>query len=196
MTISARVGYIRVSSESQNLDRQVTKLNALKLDKIFTDTTSGKNVDRIGFQQMLEYLREGDELFVCSMDRLARNLNDLLTVTDTLQKRGVSIHFLKENLVLSPKGETSAISKLLLSMMGAVAEFERALIRERQQEGIVLAKARGAYKGRKPIDVAVIEKAKDLIELGIPISRVAKDLKICRGTIYKYLKKAKEPRSS
>ncbi len=196
MTISARVGYIRVSSESQNLDRQVTRLSSLKLDKIFTDTTSGKNVDRIGFQQMLEYLREGDELFVCSMDRLARNLNDLLTVTDTLQKRGVSIHFLKENLVLSPKGETSAISKLLLSMMGAVAEFERALIRERQQEGIVLAKARGVYKGRKPIDAAVIEKAKELIELGIPISRVAKDLKICRGTIYQYLKKAKEPRNS
>lgn len=196
MTISARVGYIRVSSESQNLDRQVTRLSSLKLDKIFTDTTSGKNVDRIGFQQMLEYLREGDELFVCSMDRLARNLNDLLTVTETLQKRGVSIHFLKENLVLSPKGETSAISKLLLSMMGAVAEFERALIRERQQEGIILAKARGVYKGRKPIDAAVIEKAKELIELGIPISRVAKDLKICRGTIYQYLKKAKEPRSS
>lgn len=196
MTISARVGYIRVSSESQNLDRQVTRLSSLNLDKIFTDTTSGKNVDRIGFQQMLEYLREGDELFVCSMDRLARNLNDLLTVTDTLQKRGVSIHFLKENLVLSPKGETSAISKLLLSMMGAVAEFERALIRERQQEGIVLAKARGVYKGRKPIDAAVIEKAKELIELGIPISRVAKDLKICRGTIYQYLKKAKEPQNS
>ena len=127
-------------------------------------------------------------LYVASMDRLARNLKDLLEVSELLQKKGVAIHFLKENLSLIPSGDQSPISKLLLSMMGAVAEFERALIRERQAEGIALAKTRGVYKGRSPVSATLISQAKEKIAMGVPISRVAKNLKIGRTTIYKYLK--------
>ena len=121
------------------------------------DKASGKDTERPEFQAMMNYLRDGDVLLVCSMDRLARNLSDLLDVTKQLQNKGVTIRFLKENIELSPTGETSAISKLLLAMMGAVAEFERSMIRERQREGIALAKARGAYLGRKPLDARLPE---------------------------------------
>lgn len=188
MATIAKVAYARVSSQDQNLDRQLEMFKSIKPDRIFTDKASGKNMDRLGFQDMLSYVRDGDHLYVASMDRLARNLKDLLEVSELLQKKGVAIHFLKENLSLIPSGDQSPISKLLLSMMGAVAEFERALIRERQAEGIALAKTRGVYKGRSPVSATLISQAKEKIAMGVPISRVAKNLKIGRTTIYKYLK--------
>ena len=152
MRNSSIVGYARVSSVEQNLDRQLVQLKAENVETVFVDKISGKNLDRPGFSSMMEYVNEGDTLVICSMDRLARSLMDLLNVTRTLQAKGVTVRFLKEKLELSSSGETSAISKFLMAMMGAVAEFERSLIRERQQQGIALAKARGVYKGRKPID--------------------------------------------
>ena len=188
MATTAKVAYARVSSQDQNLDRQLEMFKSIKPDRIFTDKASGKNMDRLGFQDMLSYVRDGDHLYVASMDRLARNLKDLLEVSELLKKKGVAIHFLKENLSLIPSGDQSPISKLLLSMMGAVAEFERALIRERQAEGIALAKTRGVYKGRSPVSATLISQAKEKIAMGVPISRVAKNLKIGRTTIYKYLK--------
>ena len=188
MATIAKVAYARVSSQDQNLDRQLEMFKSIKPDRIFTDKASGKNMDRLGFQDMLSYVRDGDHLYVASMDRLARNLKDLLEVSELLQKKGVAIHFLKENLSLIPSGDQSPISKLLLSMMGAVAEFERALIRERQAEGIALAKTRGVYKGRSPVSATLISQAKEKIAMGVRISRVAKNLKIGRTTIYKYLK--------
>ena len=188
MATTAKVAYARVSSQDQNLDRQLEMFKSIKPDRIFTDKASGKNMDRLGFQDMLSYVRDGDHLYVASMDRLARNLKHLLEVSELLQKKGVAIHFLKENLSLIPSGDQSPISKLLLSMMGAVAEFERALIRERQAEGIALAKTRGVYKGRSPVSATLISQAKEKIAMGVPISRVAKNLKIGRTTIYKYLK--------
>ena len=100
----------------------------------------------------------------------------------------MTIKFLKEKIELPASGETSAISKLLLAMMGAVAEFERSLIRERQRQGIALAKARGVYRGRKPVDTERLEEAKHRIASGVPKTKVAKDLKIGRTTLYKYLK--------
>lgn len=186
MATSAKVGYARVSSTEQNLDRQLESFKALGLDKVFEDKVSGKNTDRPGFQQMMDYVREGDEVFVHSMDRLARNLQDLLRVSETLQQKGVSLHFLKEHISLMPNGENSAISKLLLSMMGAVAEFERSLIRERQAEGIALAKERGIYRGRKPIDSEIIETAKKKFAEGVPVTRIARELGVCRSALYKY----------
>ena len=188
MATIAKVAYARVSSQDQNLDRQLEMFKSIKPDRIFTDKASGKNMDRLGFQDMLSYVRDGDHLYVASMDRLARNLKDLLEVSELLQKKGVAIHFLKENLSLIPSGDQSPISKLLLSMMGAVAEFERALIRELPAEGIALAKTRGVYKGRSPVSATLISQAKEKIAMGVPISRVAKNLKIGRTTIYKYLK--------
>lgn len=187
MPSSALVGYARVSFVDQNLDRQLERLRSENVEKLFMDKASGKDTGRPEFQAMMNYLRDGDVLLVCSMDRLARNLFDLLDVTKQLQNKGVTIRFLKENIELSPTGETSAISKLLLAMMGAVAEFERSLIRERQREGIALAKARGAYLGRKPLDPNTITEAKRQVALGIPKSKVARDLKISRTSLYRYL---------
>lgn len=182
------VGYARVSSVDQHLDRQIAQLKEERVEKFFEDKVSGKNLDRPGFTAMMEYVREGDTLVICSMDRLARSLVDLLDVTRKLQNKGVTVRFLKEKIELSPSGETSAISKLLMAMMGAVAEFERSLIRERQQQGIALAKARGVYRGRKPVDNERLEEARRRIAAGVPKTKVAKDLKIGRTTLYKYLK--------
>ena len=182
MRNSSIVGYARVSSVEQNLDRQLVQLKAENVETVFVDKISGKNLDRPGFSSMMEYVNEGDTLVICSMDRLARSLMDLLNVTRTLQAKGVTVRFLKEKLELSSSGETSAISKFLM------AEFERSLIRERQQQGIALAKARGVYKGRKPIDDERLAEAKRRIASGIPKTKVAKELKIGRTTLYKYLK--------
>ncbi len=187
MATSALVGYARVSTIDQNPDRQIEKLESLNVEKLFVDKASGKNTSRPGFQAMMNYVREGDVLVICSMDRLARNLFDLLSITKELQEKGVTVRFLKENIDLSPTGETSAISKLLLSMMGAVAEFERSLIKERQREGIALAKAKGIYRGRKPLDQTKIQEAQKLITQGVPRAKVARDLKIGRTSLYRYL---------
>lgn len=187
MSENTRIGYARVSTEDQHLDRQLAELEKLGLKKIFTDQCSGKDTDREGFQQMMDYVRDGDELYVLSMDRLARSTVDLLTVTQTLKEKGVSVHFLKENVHIVPYGEASAISDLMLTMLGAVAQFERSLIRERQAQGIALAKKRGVYKGRKPISDTVIEKAREMIASGIPKSKVAKKLGVSRNTLYNRL---------
>ena len=130
------------------------------LDKVFTDKASGKDTARPQLQAAFDYLRDGDLFLVHSMDRLARNLDDLRKVVLDLTRKGVHVQFVKENLTFT--GEDSPISNLLLSLLGAVAEFERSMIRERQREGIALAKKAGVYKGRKPsltrIQIAEIRK--------------------------------------
>src|SRR5437588_2389564 len=139
-----RIGYVRVSSLDQNPDRQ---LEQTPVDRIFTDHASGKDVARPQLDALLRFVREGDTVVVHSMDRLARNLDDLRRIVQGLTQRGVRMEFVKEGLTFT--GEDSPMANLMLSVMGAFAEFERALIRERQREGIVLAKPRGAYRGRK-----------------------------------------------
>ncbi len=140
-------------------------------------------------EQLLKFVREGDTVVVHSMDRLARNLDDLRRLVADLTKRGVKIQFVKESLTFT--GEDSPMSNLLLSVMGAFAEFERALIRERQREGVALAKQRGAYKGRKktlsPQDVATLKKR---IEAGETKAKVARDLGLSRETLYQYLRQS------
>ena len=190
MSSSAKIAYARVSTDDQNLDRQLETLKAYCPDKIFTDHLSGKNLERPGFQQMMDYVREGDIIYVASMDRMARNLDDLLSTTKLLQSKGITVHFLKENICLNPGTETSSMSKLIMSIMGAVAEFERSLIRERQREGILLAKARGVYKGRKPIDPDKMQEARKLIDEGFTKTKVCEKLQISRQTLYKYLKQS------
>lgn len=180
-----KIGYIRVSSADQNADRQ---LAGLALDRIFTDHASGKSSDRPQLQEMLNYLRDGDILYVHSMDRLARNLDDLRAIVHDLTERGVEIHFQKENLTFS--GEDSPMATLLLSVMGAFAEFERSLIRERQREGIALAKARGVYKGRKPtLSDSQVQEIKERVEKGEKKAPLAREFGISRETLYQYLKK-------
>ena len=139
-----RIGYQRVSTVDQNTDRQ---LDGVELDKVFTDKASGKDANRPELHVRIEYVRDGDTLVVHSMDRLARNLEDLRRIVRELTGQGVRVEFVKENLTFA--GDDSPMNTLLLSMLGAVAEFERSMILERQREGIALAKAAGKYKGRK-----------------------------------------------
>ncbi|MFO9982175.1 recombinase family protein, partial [Escherichia sp. WS293] len=144
-----RIGYIRVSTFDQNPERQ---LEGVKVDRAFSDKASGKDVKRPQLEALISFARTGDTVVVHSMDRLARNLDDLRRIVQTLTQRGVHIEFVKEHLSFT--GEDSPMANLMLSVMGAFAEFERALIRERQREGIALAKQRGAYRGRKKGTVA------------------------------------------
>ena len=178
------VGYTRVSSFEQNASRQ---LENQKIEKLFAEVVSGKNTERPQLQALLEFVREGDVVLVHSMDRLARNLDDLRLLVKTLTNKGIHIQFIQENIVFT--GEDSPMSQLLLSVMGAFAEFERALIKERQREGIALAKKRGVYKGRKQaLDREQILQLKERIKAGEAKSTVAKEFGICRATLYQYLK--------
>ena len=135
-----------ISTFGQNPGRQ---LEGLTLDKVFVEHASGKDTHRPQLALLLDYVRDGDQVFVHSMDRLARNLEDLRSIVLKLNSKKVPIQFLQENLRFN--AEEGPLATLLLSIMGAFAEFERALIKERQREGIELAKKRGAYKGRKPV---------------------------------------------
>ena len=175
-----RVGYIRVSTLDQNTDRQ---LEGVKLDKVFTDKASGKDTARPQLQAALEYLREGDSLLVHSMDRLARSVDDLRRLVLDLTKKGVHVQFVKENLTFT--GEDSPMSNLLLSLLGAVAEFERSMIRERQREGIELAKKRGVYRGRKPsLTAAQVAEIRKRVASGEKKSALATEYRISRQTLY------------
>ena len=178
-----RVGYIRVSSEAQNLDRQ---LDGLPLDKTFSDKVSGKDAKRPALESMLGYVRDGDTVVVHSMDRLARNLDDLRRIVRELTGRGVRVEFVKEHLTFT--GEDSPMATLLLSVMGSFAEFERALIKERQAEGIALAKRRGAYKGRKPaLSPAQVEQLRVRVAAGESKASLAREFGVSRETVYQHL---------
>ena len=187
MSISGQhVGYVRVSTVEQNTARQ---LDGVQLNKTFEDKVSGKSTNRPQLQLCLEYVREGDTLHVHSMDRLARNLEDLRRMVRELNAKGVRVHFHKENLIFT--GEDSPMANLLLSMLGAVAEFERALILERQREGIAIAKAEGKYRGGKPkLDQAKVAQLQEQVAAGVPKAKVAREAGISRETLYAYLRQA------
>ena len=179
-----RIGYVRVSSFDQNPERQLEQVHA---DKVFTDKASGKDTQRPQLDALLGFVREGDTVVVHSMDRLARNLDDLRRLVQGLTQRGVRIEFVKEHLTFT--GEDSPMANLMLSVMGAFAEFERALIRERQREGIALAKQRGAYRGRKkalsPERVAELRRR---AAAGEKKAQLAREFGISRETLYQYLR--------
>ena len=175
-----RVGYVRVSSIDQSTQRQ---LEGIQLDKVFTDKASGKDTARPQLQAALEYLREGDILLAHSMDRLARSVDDLRKIVLDLTKKGVHVQFVKENLTFT--GEDSPMSNLLLSLLGAVAEFERSMIRERQREGIALAKKAGVYKGRKPsLTLAQVSEIRKRVKAGEQKTTLAAEYRVSRQTLY------------
>jgi DNA invertase Pin-like site-specific DNA recombinase len=178
-----RVGYLRVSALDQ---KELRQLEGVQLDKKFTDKASGKDLKRPQLELMLAFVREGDTIICHSMDRLGRNLDDLRKVVLGLTERGVHVQFMKENLTFT--GSDSPMANLLLSVMGAFAEFERDLIRERQREGIALAKKSGVYKGRKPAlsPAQVAGLRADLAEKRSKTA-VARSLGISRETLYRYL---------
>src|SRR6266571_3033822 len=181
-----RVGYVRVSSVDQNTVRQ---LDAITVDRTFTDKASGKDTTRPKLDELIAFVRDGDTVIVHSMHRLARNLDDLRQLVRTLTGKGVRVEFVKENLTFT--GEDSPMATLLLSVMGAFAEFERALILERQREGIAAAKTRGAYTGRKP--ALTEQQAGELRERAAAGERkadLAREFGISRETVYSYLRTA------
>jgi DNA invertase Pin-like site-specific DNA recombinase len=180
-----RIGYKRVSTVEQNTARQ---LDGVAVGKVFEDKASGKDRARPQLQTALEFCREGDTLVVHSMDRLARNLSDLRLLVNELTTRGVAVEFVKEHLTFT--GEDSPMSNLLLSMLGAVAEFERALLLERQREGIALAKAEGKYKGRKQsLSAAEVRELVNRATAGDESkTALAQEFGISRETLYAYLR--------
>lgn len=175
------VGYVRVSSVGQNDARQ---LDGITLDKTFTDKASGKDTQRPQLQALLEFVREGDTVMVHSMDRLARSLKDLEAIVTGLTGRGVTVSFVSQGMTFT--GDDSPMNTLMLQMLGAVSQFERSLILERQREGIAIAKAKGdVYKGRKPsLDAAGVAELKALVSQGGPKAQIATKLGISRTTLY------------
>ena len=179
-----RVGYVRVSTADQNTDRQ---LDGVSVENTFTDQGSGKDTKRPELAALLRFVRKDDTVVVHSMDRLARNLSDLLQLVQSLTARGVAVEFLKERLTFT--GEDAPVATLMLSVMGAVAEFERMLIRERQREGIALAKKRGVYRGRRrSLHPQQIEELHRRVDAGEPKARIAGDLGISRQSLYRLLR--------
>ena len=179
-----KVGYIRVSSIGQSTARQ---LDGLSLDRIFEEKVSGKDTNRPELAAMLSYCRQNDEIFCHSMDRLARNLDDLRRLVMDLNKRGVKVTFVKEAMTFV--GDDSSMSLLMLSLLGAVSEFERAQIRSRQAEGIALAKGRGVYKGRKPcLSPEQAEQMRQRVQAGESKADLARAFSVSRETIYAYLR--------
>ena len=179
-----RVGYVRVSSFDQYPEREMVQE---QVDKEVTDKARGKDTQRPQLDALLAFVREGDTVVVHSMDRLARNLDDLRRLVQKLTQRRVRIEFVKEHLTFT--GEDSPMANLMLSVMGAFAEFERALIRERQREGIALAKQRGAYRGRKK--ALSPEQAAELRQraaAGEQKATLAREFGISRETLYQYLR--------
>lgn len=179
----AVVGYRRVSTLDQSLERQELG----EVEKVFEEKLSGASAsDRPALQEMLGWVREGDVVVVHSIDRLARNLQDLLSIVTTLNNKGVSIRFIKDNLTFPPEGHDGA-AKLYLSILGAVAEFERSIIKQRQREGIEKAKAKGVYKGRKP----TIDKDRILAlrDEGLSTYKIAEEMGISRMSVHRALSK-------
>lgn len=178
------VGYIRVSTVEQNTARQ---LEGLSLDETFTDRVSGKDTNRPELEACLKHCRKGDTLHIHSIDRLARNLSDLDEIVRKLNDKGIVVQFHKENLRFTGKDDPT--SKLMLQLIGAVAQFERSLINERRKEGVAVAMKKGIKFGRPPkLSFSQVAEAKAMIENGHDKKSVAKHFGISRPTLYALLK--------
>lgn len=186
------IGYVRVSTHDQNTARQ---LDGVHLDKVFEEHASGKDTARPALKACLEYVRDGDVLHVHSIDRLARNLRDLLTIVTELRKRKVTLKFHKENLTFTGGNDAiqaDAFQELQLHIIAAVAQFERALILERQREGIAIAKKTGKYRhvGRKPVlSGEQVNELRTKLEKGTKIAVLAREYGVSRQTVYSWMVK-------
>lgn len=177
--------YIRVSTTDQNTERQLLDIPC---DRAYIEKISGKNTDRPELQAMLLNIRSGDILNIHEMSRLARNTRDLLNLVEEITAKGATIIFHKENLTFKGDGKQDPYQKMMMTMLGAVAELERNLILERQREGIALAKLHGKYKGGQPkLTAQQIEEIKTLVNNRTPITQIARQYNISRRTVYNYL---------
>lgn len=175
----ATIGYRRVSTADQRLDRQ----DLGDVDELFEEKLSGKDRERPELARALAYCRKGDTFRVHSVDRAARSLSDLLAIVSELLAKGVRVEVIKEGLTLDP-ADPSPQAKLQLQLWGAFAEYERAIIRARQAEGIELAKARGVYAGRKPaLSPTEVRTARERRNLGVPLARLVRDHGVAKSTM-------------
>jgi DNA invertase Pin-like site-specific DNA recombinase len=178
----ALIGYARVSTEDQHLEMQLAQLQAASVDRIYQEKISGVQQDRPELLAMLDYVREGDTVICCKLDRIARSTRHLLEVVEALEKKGVAFRVLNINLDTgTPTG------KLMLSMLAAIGQFEREMMLERQREGIARAKLAGAYKGRKPTARAQAERVMELLAQGMTREAAAKEVGIGVTSVYRIL---------
>lgn len=176
-----KVGYVRVSTQGQNLERQEIIMEKLGIERMFIDKLSGKNTERPGLNDMLDFIREGDEVIVESISRLARNTKDLLEIVEKINDKKAGFKSQKENI-----DTTTVAGKFVLTVFGALAELEREYILERQKEGIEIAKQKGVYKGRKPKN---LEKFDDVFirwnNNQLSAVEACRELGISRATFYR-----------
>ena len=179
-----KVAYIRVSTEEQHEARQKEAMKGFGIDKYFIEKKSGKNADRPQLQALLEFVREGDTVYIHSLDRLARSTQDLLNIVEQLQAKGVELHSDKEAI-----DSNTPTGKLMLTMIAAINQFERENLLERQREGIAIAKEQGKYKGRKHTRPEAWEEAYSKYKAREikSVSELAKVLGISRPTVYKLI---------
>ena len=182
-----KIGYARVSTGLQNLNLQEDRLNQYGCEKIFSDHISGAKSKRPGLDKAIEFARSGDTIVVWRLDRLGRNMEDLITLVNELNNRGVSFHSLEENITMD---KSSSTGQLLFHLFAAFAEFERNLIFERSSAGRMAARARGRYGGRpEKLNKQDLTLLKTLYDNGTPIKTIAEQWKVSRTTIYRYLNK-------
>ncbi|MEN0301100.1 recombinase family protein [Staphylococcus aureus] len=185
-----KIGYARVSTGLQNLNLQEDRLNAYGCEKIFSDHISGSKSKRPGLDKAIEFARSGDTIVVWRLDRLGRNTEDLITLVNELNERGVSFHSLEENITMD---KSSSTGQLLFHLFAAFAEFERNLILERSSAGRIAARARGRYGGRpEKLNQKDLNLLKTLYDNGTPIKTIAEQWQVSRTTIYRYLNKLEE----
>lgn len=180
----AELAYIRVSTIEQNTERQLSGYN-IDFDKIYEDKASGGSTNRPELARLIEYAREGDTIHIHSIDRLARSLDDLRKLVTNWNNDGITVRFHKEGLNFTA-GDNTPIAELMLNMLGAVAQFERSIIRERQAEGIAKAVAKGKYQGRKPNNERNA-RIRELRESGMSVRKVATKLNCNPSTVQRAL---------
>lgn len=186
----ANIAYVRTSTVEQHEDRQCEGLKKYNIDKWYIDKCSGKNTNRPQLQAMLDYVREGDTVYVHDFSRLARSTKDLLELVELLNSKGVALVSNKENL-----DSRTPTGKLMLTMIAGIAEFERTNLLERQREGIAIAKEKGVYKGRKPVDVSrevLMELYEQYMTRKMTKAQMAKELNVSRPTLDKLIKEYTE----
>ena len=182
------IAYIRVSTIEQNEARQVEAIKRYEIDKVYLEKVSAKNTDRPKLQEMLEFAREGDTIYVADFSRLARSTKDLLELIELLEAKGVQLVSIKENIDTS-----NATGRLMLKMISAINDFERENMLERQREGIAIAKAEGKYKGRKEVIVPDFElHYQRYMNREVSKTQLASELGISRPTLDKLIKEMQQ----
>lgn len=181
------VGYVRVSAADQNPQRQHEALG--ECSRIFSDTMSGRSrAKRNGLAELIAYVRDGDTVRVASMDRLGRDTRDLYNLVEEITQKGATVEFVSERITVDRNG-ASPLDSLMLGILAAFAEFERRRIKERQAEGIAIAKARGKYAQTPKLSADDVEQARAMVDMGIPKTEVAARFEVSRQTLYTALRR-------